>query len=64
MSKKNNSTKEERTMPQNKNEKTKSKEEESFSNKARTLLGMNSLPKPKVIDAGFAASRLKRKEYK
>lgn len=45
-------------------DKNKKKEEESLSNKARTLLGMNPLPPPKVIDAGFVASRLKNKQYK
>jgi hypothetical protein len=52
-------------MPENKKPKViKANEEETFSNKARTVLGMDPLPKPKVLDTGFAASRLKKKGYK
>lgn len=40
----------------------KQKEEKSFSNKIRTLLGKDPLPKAKAKDTGFAGSRMKKKK--
>jgi len=44
-----------------KDRKPKVVKEESFSNKIRTFLGKDPLPKAKAKDIGFVGSRMKKK---